>query len=224
MVYTVLKQANGGLFDWQEAGMSLEAYLAYCLACLVLAAVPGPTVTVIFANSLRQGSRAGLVNAAGTQLGMLAWLLLAGLGLNALLHSMETVFTVLRWLAAAYLVWLGIGILRNGGGFSSAVEALTPRGNLFWQGFAVLIANPKMLVLYGAVIPPLLHEGSSLLLQTVNLGLTFMVLSFGSHVAYALAGSRARQWLSTGKARVIEVLSGLFLIGAGLWLASVRGR
>ena len=86
--------------------MSYGSYFAFCVAAAALALVPGPTVTVIIANSLRYGSRAGLMNVAGTQAGFVIWLGIAAMGLGAAIKLMGTWFDVLRWAGAAYLVWL----------------------------------------------------------------------------------------------------------------------
>ena len=77
--------------------MSYESYFTFCVAAMALAFVPGPTVTVIIANSLRYGSRAGLMNVAGTQAGVVIWLAIAALGLGAAIQLMGVWFDVLRW-------------------------------------------------------------------------------------------------------------------------------
>ena len=95
--------------------MTLESYLAFCAAAAALAFVPGPTVTVIIANSLRFGHRAGLMNVAGTQAGFVMWLGIAALGLGAAIEVMGIWFDALRYAGAAYLVWLAIKLFRSKG-------------------------------------------------------------------------------------------------------------
>ena len=103
--------------------MELNAFLAYCLAAVAIIIVPGPTVTMIVANSLRHGSRAGMLNVAGTQAGLLIWLAIAVLGLAAAIQAMGVWFDVVRIAGAAYLVWLGIGLWRSGGELRTAERA-----------------------------------------------------------------------------------------------------
>ena len=95
--------------------MEFQSLLAYCLAAFAIIVVPGPTVTMIVANSLRYGSRAGMLNVAGTQAGLLIWLGIAVLGLTAAIKTMGVWFDVVRIAGALYLVWLGIGLWRSGG-------------------------------------------------------------------------------------------------------------
>jgi homoserine/homoserine lactone efflux protein len=202
--------------------MTLATYLAFCAAALALAVVPGPTVTVIVANSLRHGARAGLLNVAGTQAGVAVWLAIAVAGLGAMVQVMGVWFEVLKWAGAAYLVYLGVKLLRARGEFMAA-ERPPARGSFFFQGFIVIMSNPKMLVLFGALIPPFIAANEPFTPQLLTLSLTFAAIACATDALYALAAGRAGQWLSKSRLRVIETLSGLCLIGGGLWMA-LKGR
>src|SRR3970040_617075 len=94
-----------------EVGMPLDLYLAYVFACVLIAIIPGPTVTVIVANSLRHGTRAGLLNVAGTQLGLALMMATLIVGLTSVIAAMGWIFDWLRYAGAAYLVWLGWKLL-----------------------------------------------------------------------------------------------------------------
>ncbi|MBZ0259666.1 MAG: LysE family translocator [Aestuariivirga sp.] len=203
--------------------MSYESFFAFCVAAAALALVPGPTVTVIIANSLRYGSRAGLLNVAGTQAGFVIWLGIAAMGLGAAIKLMGTWFDVLRWAGAAYLVWLGIKMLLSKGDLAVAVDRARPRGSFFLQGFVVIISNPKMLVLFGAMIPPFLSKDGNMMQQTLLLGFTFMVIAAVGDTLYALMAGKAGQWLSRSRIRAIEIVSGVCLTAGGVWMA-LRGR
>jgi homoserine/homoserine lactone efflux protein len=203
--------------------MSVDGYLAFCLASLALAVVPGPTVTVIIANALRYGTRAGLMNVLGTQAGVVLWLAVAALGLNALIAVMGVWFDAVRYAGAAYLIWLGIKLLRSNGDLAAAVDRARPNGSFLLQGFVVILSNPKMLVLFGALIPPFLSRGGNAAQETLILGVTFALIAAASDTAYALAAGRAGSWMSRSRIRVIEVVSGLFLTAGGAWMA-LRGR
>ena len=150
--------------------MSYESYLAFCVAAMALALVPGPTVTVIIANSLRFGTRAGLMNVAGTQAGFVIWLAIAALGLGAAIKLMGTWFDILRWAGAIYLVWLGLKMFMAKGDLAVAVDRARPGGSFFLQGFVVIMSNPKMLVLFGALIPPFLSKDGNMMQQTLAAG------------------------------------------------------
>lgn len=203
--------------------MSYEAFFAFCVAAAALALVPGPTVTVIIANSLRYGSRAGLLNVAGTQAGFVIWLGIAAMGLGAAIKLMGTWFDVLSWAGAAYLVWLGIKMLLSKGDLAVAVDRARPHGSFFLQGFVVIISNPKMLVLFGAMIPPFLSKDGNMMQQTLLLGLTFMVIAAVGDTLYALMAGKAGQWLSRSRIRAIEIVSGVCLTAGGVWMA-LRGH
>src|ERR1041384_7252333 len=96
--------------------MSIELYLAYVLTCFVITIIPGPTVTLIVANSLTHGSRAGQLNVAGTQLGLGLMMLVLVVGLSSIIATMGIWFDWLRLIGAAYLIWLGWKLLRSSGG------------------------------------------------------------------------------------------------------------
>lgn len=203
--------------------MTLESYLAFVAAAAALAFVPGPTVTVIIANSLRYGHRAGLLNVAGTQAGFVIWLAIAALGLGAAIKVMGVWFDVLRWAGALYLVWLAIKLFRSNGDLAVAVDRARPKGSFFLQGFIVIMSNPKMLVLFGALIPPFITPDGGAMQQILILGATFMVIAGFGDVMYALMAGKAGSFLSRSRIRALEIVSGCFLMGGGIWMA-LRGR
>ena len=133
--------------------MSLEIYLAYLFACILIAAIPGPTVTLIVANSLTHGMRAGLLNVLGTQgaLGLMMGVLVVGLA--SVVEAMGWWFDWLRLAGAVYLVWLGWKLVRSAGALDPAARAVRPRGGFLLQGFLVMLSNPKTLFFFGAFIP-----------------------------------------------------------------------
>jgi len=204
--------------------MSLEFYLAYVLACVVVVIVPGPTVTIIVANSLTHGTRAGLINIAGTQLGLAVMMLIVLVGLAALIETMGVWFDAVRLAGAAYLIWLGWKLLRSPGAFADPKKVAVPRGGFFLQGFLVLMSNPKALLLFGAFIPQFVDPKSDYVGQVVLLGVTAMVTAGIFDSAYAVVAGRARTLLSAQRVRLVSRISGGFLIGGGVWLALARAR
>lgn len=105
--------------------MSIEVYLAYVLTCILITIIPGPTVTLIIANSLTHGLRAGLQNVAGTQLGLAIMLGLLLVGLSSIIATVGWWFDWVRIAGAVYLAWLGWKLLRANAGFGQIGQ--TPR-------------------------------------------------------------------------------------------------
>ncbi|MCA0432409.1 MAG: LysE family translocator [Proteobacteria bacterium] len=202
---------------------SLSSYIAFCVAAFALAVVPGPTVTVIIANSLRYGTRAGLLNVAGTVAAGLIWVTIAALGLTAAIQMMGVWFDLLRYAGAAYLVWLGYKLLRSKGDLGSVDAVPRSDRNFFTQALFVTLTNPKVLVLFGMMIPPFMSRDSDPTLQVTLLGATFVAIASATDTAYALLAGSAGTWLSRSRIRALEVVSGLLLAGGGIWMV-LRGR
>jgi threonine/homoserine/homoserine lactone efflux protein len=201
--------------------MALDVYLAYIVACFVIAVIPGPTVTVIVANSLAHGPRAGLLNVAGTQLGLALMMAVLVVGLSSVIAAMAWAFEILRWAGAAYLIWIGWKLLT-----SEPVEAppSMPRGGFVLQGFLVLMANPKALLWFGAFIPQFVDPNGNYVAQIVLLGVTAMAVALVSDGAYAVLTGGAGNLLSRKRVKLVSRVGGGFLIGGGIWLALTRAR
>jgi threonine/homoserine/homoserine lactone efflux protein len=203
--------------------MDHSSYYAFVIAATALAIVPGPTVTVIIANSLKHGTRAGLLNVLGTQIGVVIWLGIAALGLGAAIRLMGVWFDLLRYVGAAYLVWLGIKLFLSKGDLAVATERARPNGSFLLQGLVVILSNPKMLVLFGALIPPFIPQGADVMTSTLKLGFTFAAIALVGDSSYALLAGRAGKWLSQKRIRLLEILSGTCLIGGAAWMV-LKGR
>jgi homoserine/homoserine lactone efflux protein len=203
--------------------MTIETYFTFCLAALGLALVPGPTVTVIIANSLRYGAKAGLMNVAGTQVGVVIWLGIAAAGLQAAIGVMGVWFDVLRYAGAAYLIWMGYKLFRSNGDLAIATDRIRPNGSFFLQGFVVIMSNPKMLVLFGALMPPFMTPGGNAFNEVLFLGGTFMVIAGIGDTLYAISAGKAGSFLSRSRIRALEIVSGFFLVSGGVWMA-LKGR
>ena len=132
--------------------MSLSLYGAFVLACLVIILVPGPTVTLIVANSIRYGTRAGLANVAGTQVGLGAAIAVVGVGLTSLIEGMGHWFEWVRLLGAAYLIWMGIQMLRSKGALNPDGTARRPRGGFFLQGLTNSLSIAAMASLFAILV------------------------------------------------------------------------
>ena len=204
--------------------MTLEVYLAYIAACFVIAIIPGPTVTVIVANSLAHGTRAGLLNVAGTQLGLGLMMAILVVGLSSVIAAMGWLFDWLRWAGAAYLIWIGFKLLGSPEAIAQATATPAPRGGFLVQGFLVLMANPKALLWFGAFIPQFVDPHGNYVSQIVLLGVTAMAVALVSDGSWAVVTGRAGVFLTKKHVRLVSRTSGACLIGGGIWLALTRGR
>jgi threonine/homoserine/homoserine lactone efflux protein len=204
--------------------IALDVYLAYVLACFLIAVVPGPTVTVIVANSLARGTRAGMLNVAGTQAGLALMMLVLIVGLSSVIAAMGWLFDWLRIAGALYLAWLGWKLIRSPDLSMQGESVSVPRGGYFLQGFLVLMANPKALLWFGAFIPQFVDPNGNYVGQIALLGLTAMAVALVSDGAYAVLTGGAGKLLSRTRVRLVSRVSGAFLIGGGIWLALTRAR
>lgn len=204
--------------------MSLSAYLAFLLACVVVVIVPGPTITLIVANSLRHGRRAGMLNVAGTQLGLALTVGVVLLGLASLIASMGAWFTWFRLAGAAYLIWLGCKLLMTSDEVEVGAAICQPRGGFLVQGLAVAVSNPKTLIFFGAFFPQFMDPSRNSTVQVLIMGGSAMAMAVISDTAYVLLASRAGAALSRRRRRLMARTAGGVLIGGGLWLAFSRSR
>src|ERR1700757_5024193 len=205
--------------------MSLQLYLAFVAACIALALLPGPVVTLLIANGLRHGTRAALINIAGVQAGLAIVIGVVAVGLTSMMATMGYWFDWVRFAGAAYLVWLGIKLIRFPvEGVNADEPPPPPRGGFFLQGFLVLLSNPKVLVFFGAFIPQFMDINGDHASQATLLGVTFMVIAGTTDATYALLAGRARLFFSARRTRMLSRVSGGLMIGGGIWLALTRAR
>jgi threonine/homoserine/homoserine lactone efflux protein len=205
--------------------MSLQVYLAFVAACIALALLPGPVVTLMIANGLRHGTRAALSIILGVQAGLAIVIGIVAIGLTSLMATMGYWFDWVRFAGAAYLVWLGIKLIRFPvEGIKTDEPPPPPRGGFFLQGFLVLLSNPKVLVFFGAFIPQFMDMSRDHVSQVMLLGVTFMITGAITDSIYALLAGRARRLFSARRTRLVSRISGGFMIGGGLWLALTRTR
>lgn len=209
--------------------MNPHLFAAFCLAVAILVVLPGPIVTLVIANSLNHGKQVGFATVAGASVGNAMLLGATAVGLVAFFALLSEVFEVIRWVGAAYLIWLGIKAWRARAteetAGEAAVGARAPRATrtVVLQGFLIAITNPKAILFYIAFLPqfldPHLPAGPQLLLMSV----TMIVMALISDSGYALLAARARGWFTTPKRRRLQNrISGTLLIGVGCGLLAVR--
>ena len=203
--------------------LSLEQLLTFALASVLLTLIPGPTVLFVIGRSLALGRRAGLWSVVGNTLGLLPIVVAVALGVGALVAESVVVFTVVKVVGAAYLVYLGVQAFRQR---SADVDADAPpaRGTLriVRDGFMVGVSNPKAVVFLAAVLPQFVdHPAGGVSGQLLALGLVFMAVALISDSSYAYAAGTARNWFSSSPHRLsrMQATGGLMMIGLGGSLA-----
>lgn len=196
--------------------------LAFIAAVTLLMLIPGPNVALIVANSVSHGARAGLATVGGTVAAQALSLALVTAGLTALLQEMGAWFSWLRWIGAAYLIWLGIRQWRAPPPDLAQVKA-QPRAALFAQAFLVSLVNPKTLIFYAAFFPQFIALDRPVWPQATLLSAIFLAIALAVDSGWALAASRVRPLLAR-RARLPGRVTGAILIGAGSALALLRHR
>ena len=202
--------------------MSLELYLAFVAATVILILIPGPNVALIVANSVAHGSRYGLLTVAGTSSAVVIQLLLTIAGMTTFLSVMANWFEWLRWIGVAYLIYLGIRAWRSPPvDLTKAKPEPRSARAIYLRGFLVSLSNPKTLLFYGAFFPQFVSVEADLTTQLVVLAVTFFVIAVVLDGTWALLAGRFRAVLAVnGKLR--NRLTGGLLIGAGAGLALAR--
>ena len=191
--------------------------LAFAGACTLLFLKPGPAMSVIVANSVGYGVRGGLVSVAGNVTGFILLLTIVGFGLSWIATAMQAWFEWIRLGGAIYLTWLGLSRLRSAGKITSYGE--NPTGELFRDGFIVAVANPEVLLFLAAFLPPFVDPRFPAGPQIFALAAVFVLISAIAGAVLAVLAGQARQFLSGGRLKHIDYLSGGLLVLAGLWLA-----
>lgn len=202
--------------------MPIETYLAFMAASLAITIVPGPTVTLIIANSLSHGTAAGLKNVFGTQIGVAILIAILAVGLASVVTVLTPVFYWLKLAGAAYLCWLGLKLILWPPEFGPGKAPAPPRGGFVLQGFIVILSNPKVLLVFGAFIPQFVDPVKGTAWQILLLGGTFLIIGSITDSAYAILLGRAGRYLSQKRVRLMSRVSGSFLIGGAVWLALKR--
>lgn len=203
--------------------MPIELYLAFVLASIILAATPGPSVSLIIANGASFGLKGGLTTVAGGITGVVLLVTGATLGMSSIMALMADWFDVLRWAGAAYLVWLGMSRLWKVWKSESALEPPVTSGRRwYWQGLAVSLSNPKTLLFLGAFFPQFISPQAPLASQLWLLAVTFIAIVTLIDSAYAVLAGTARAWITQKRVSLADSVTGVLLICGGLWLAAAR--
>ena len=218
----------------------------FALTEFLLSLTPGPAVLLVIGLSMRQGFRIGFMGTLGILSTNIVFFALSALGVGALILASATLFTVLKWIGAAYLVYLGIGMIAplarrlwrervrgegspaGGLDLDDAREA-APRqrqtaARAFWLGFSLQASNPKNLAFFVAILPQFINPDGNVALQMVVLGIVSVLLELPILVAYGAASALSARVMRERLIEWIEGIGGGILVGLGGALAtSQRG-
>jgi len=175
--------------------MTFELWLAFAAASITLLMIPGPTILLVLSYALSQGRRVAVATALGVAVGDLIAMGASLAGLGALVLTSATVFTVLKWVGAAYLVYLGVKLIRSASNAQIAPlqdVAELPAHKVFSHAAAVTALNPKSIVFFIAFVPQFITPQSALLPQFSILIVTFVGLAALNALAYALLADKLR--------------------------------
>lgn len=202
------------------------SWLLFIVASLVIIVTPGQDMILVMSRSIAQGAAAGVATAAGVSVGLVGHTLLATLGLGAILRASDWLFVGLKLVGAAYLVWLGVQLLRTRShALDAAAVAPRPLLRLFLDGALSNLANPKIAVFYFAFLPQFVPPGAAHpTLAVLVLGLLFAALTFLVKGPVGLSAGLLSAWLRARPAALAGLYraSGVVLIGLGLRLALER--
>jgi threonine/homoserine/homoserine lactone efflux protein len=203
------------------------SWLLFTVASLVLIATPGQDMMLVMSRSVAQGAAAGVATAAGVSVGLVGHTVLATLGLGAILRTSEWLFLALKLAGAAYLIYLGVNLLRTRQG-GLAIEAGAGRSlrKLFVDGALSNLSNPKIAIFYFAFLPQFVSPAAAHPTAAVFvLGLAFAVLTFLVKAPVGVFAGSLSAWLRSRPVVLtwIHRSSGAILIGLGLRLALEKG-
>lgn len=204
--------------------MSFESWAAFAAASAVLLVIPGPTILLVVSYALGQGWRTALPMAVGVALGDFTAMTLSMLGIGALLAASATIFTIVKWIGAAYLIYLGIKLFRAGGTLDAKPRTdAASAAKMMAHAWIVTALNPKSITFFVAFLPQFLDPHAAFLPQLLVFQATFLTLAFLNALAYALAASRARRAVRSPRVLgAINKAGGSLLIGAGIATVAVR--
>lgn len=186
---------------------SSGALLAFALASALLVLVPGPSVLFVIGRSLSLGRRGGLLSVVGNELGALPLVAAVAVGVGSIVAESILLFTVVKLLGAAYLVYLGVQAIHHRGDGLDGSSDQDPKPVSSWvvlgQGFVVGITNPKTIVFFIAVLPQFVdfHAGA-VPAQMMVLGLVFVLVALVFDSLWAVAAGTARMWFSRSPQRI----------------------
>lgn len=206
--------------------MSLRLLLVFAVTEFLLCLTPGPAVLLVVSQAVKNGFKSSLKGAAGILTANALYFALSALGLGALLMSSATLFQIIKWVGAAYLVFIGLKMLltkKHLRGTDQDVVTPKPAVRLFSEGLVTQLSNPKAIVFFSALLPQFVSQDSSMLAQFTILGIVSLAIELVVLLSYGWAAERGSRMILKGKlALLTDRIAGGFLVCAGLGLATTR--
>ena len=207
--------------------MPMDTWLAFVVTAAIILVIPGPTIIFVVGQSLAHGPRASLPLSAGVILGDTACILLSLVGLGTLLTLFSAAFTLVKLTGAAYLIYLGLNMIRQSR--KTISEQLPESGysprSLFRDVFLVNALNPKGIIFFSAFMPQFVDPRGAVISQLLILGMTFLSLAFVNVMLYSLlAGQMNTFFKSSRRMGMFKISGGLCMICAGIYAAAAKQR
>ena len=202
--------------------MPLETWLAYTILTATFLLIPGPTILLVISYSLIRGRKAVFALLLGVGLGDFVAMIFSFIGVGLLLETFAIAFQFLKWIGAAYLIWLGIRMCYS---VSEAPELAEKKDKRVWHvivanAFVITALNPKSIVFFLAFIPQFINSEKPFITQSLILGSTFLVLAILSVLLYSLLASLTVQQMRLSFIHCLtNLIGGFLMIGAGGMIA-----
>jgi len=204
--------------------MSMDIWIAFILASSALLIIPGPTVILVISHALGGGRKTAWATIPGVLMGDLFAMTASLLGAGAVLATSALLFTIMKWIGAVYLLWLGIKMWRSAGGRIELDDGQseTSRSKMFWSAFTVTALNPKGIIFFVAFVPQFVDPAAPALIQFAMLEATFLGCVAIIVTSWALLAGSFSQTLSNPRfIKRTHQAGASFLIGAGLMTATL---
>ena len=207
--------------------MSLEIWLTFVFTATLILVIPGPTIVYVVGQSLTHGRKASVPLSAGVLLGDATCITLSLLGLSAFLSIFSTAFILIKYLGAAYLIYLGVKMLKSNARLTSVRIASSKYNSkvLFRDVFWVTALNPKGIIFFSAFMPQFVVAQHNIILQFILLAITFLFLALLNITFYSLLASKTAEIFRSIKfTKAFNVAGGLSLICAGIYSATIERK
>tara|TARA_Y100000768_G_C23751714_1_gene574213 strand:- start:57 stop:647 length:591 start_codon:yes stop_codon:yes gene_type:complete len=191
--------------------------LYFIIASFLVVIVPGPTVSLIIANSLKFGVRAGLLNILGTQFGVIILIFLLALGFEFISPFVDQIIKIVRIFGAIYLIILGIIAFKSKINLDNNKSDKYSKRFIF-QGLVVILTNPKIFLFLGSFLPQFISLDRPISFQIIYFGLLFVIVATIFDSCYALIFGKFRNLIANKYLKILNLIGGSILILVGIWL------
>ncbi len=191
--------------------------LYFIIASFLVVIVPGPTVSLIIANSLKSGVKAGLLNVLGTQLGVLILIFLLAIGFEFISPFVDQIIKIVKILGAIYLIILGLIAFKSKIDLNNKQLEKYDKRYIF-QGLIVILTNPKIFLFLGSFLPQFINLEHSISYQIFNFGLLFILVATIFDSCYAIIFGKFRNLIANQYLKILNFIGGSILILVGTWL------